>query len=383
MLESFEKNLPVELSFLIRQQAICMARMNKLDRQIRELKETNKLHSFHGIANSNSSRNTISNSANLNPHNHHHHHHHHHQHNSNNQIHPHLTSALQNDINHQLTNTTPQNQNHLPKNGNFIHSDDSGGEFSRATVSDDDELSSLLDQIAKSVRPERNLNQAPNHTSINQHQMAYNQRAHFSQYNSTTMLHSSKSQQPPYAIINPSQLHHHHQATTAVPVFVMSSPIAVAHPSSISSTVLPGVHFQPEPRYNQYYEDLYVQNSSPSATTLNKHQATTRDHNRQFDTSISAIEQLVSQRENKQIKSQLKCADNWLKMRSSGIGDLVSNNLGHASASSHVGSNSDEAALNAKDSGCAGQSGGEDRIVHQNLSSTIMNDKKSCLVEDN
>jgi len=258
-LSSLERNLPIELSFLLRQQAYCMARMNYLDRQIRELKEAR-------------------------------------------QVAPSQVPAAS--VNQSLANRTPNtttitNCAHA-KNGNFILSDDSGGEYSRATISDDDELSSLLDQIAKSVRPERNPNQ--NVELSNSHK-----RANYS-------VITNQPQQ--YTIINPNQLHHQ-----AVPVFVMSSPIAVAHSaSSISSNVLPGVHFQPEPRYNQYYEDLYVQNM-PSASTMHRHNGV-RSH--QFDSSISTIEQLVSQKEKRQIKSQLKTADNWLKMRSSGINNLNS-----------------------------------------------------------
>lgn len=286
-ISSIEKDLPVELSFLIRQQAYCMAKMNYLDRQIRELKE--------------SARN-------------------HHQAVAPQQQHQVSSCSLQHG-NH-LNNRTPilaSNANAIThiKNGNFIPSDDSGGEYSRATMSDDDELSSLLDQIAKSVRPDRNVNQ---NVSIN-HQQQLQQRSNYS-------VISNQPQQ--YAIINPNQLHHQ-----AVPVFVMGSPIAVAHPaSSISSTVLPGVHFQPEPRYNQYYEDFYIQNNSSSSTlhrhsnnnnnnTINtKNSSTNGIRSQQFDSSITTIEQLVSQKEKRQIKSQLKSADNWLKMRSSNLCNL-------------------------------------------------------------
>lgn len=255
-LGSLERNLPIELSFLIRQQAFCMARMNYLDRQIRELKESNKQTVFSQQSSSTS-------------------------------------------VNQSHSNRSNNVATHM-KNGNFIPSDDSGGEYSRATISDDDELSSLLDQIAKSVRPERNVNQ----NVSNNHQ-----RANYS-------VISNQPQQ--YAILNSNQLHHQ-----AVPVFVMGSPIAVAHPSSISSNVLPGVHFQPEPRYNQYYEDFYVQNS-PASSTINRHNGI---RSQQFDSSISAIEQLVSQKEKRQIKNQLKTADNWLKMRSSGLYNLNDNNF--------------------------------------------------------
>lgn len=259
-LGSLERSLPVEVSFLIRQQAYCMARMNYLDRQLRELKESNK----HAVSSQQSPSTSVKQSH---------------------------------------TSRTTNPASHM-KNGNFIPSDDSGGEYSRATISDDDELSSLLDQIAKSVtRPVRNIDQ---NVSNNQ------QRANFS-------VISNQPQQ--FAILNSNQLHHQ-----AVPVFVMGSPIAVAHPSSISSNVLPGVHFQPEPRYNQYYEDFYVTHNSPASSSINRHNGI---RSQQFDSSISAIEQLVSQKEKQQIKNQLKTADNWLKMRSSdsyNLNDNFSNN---------------------------------------------------------
>lgn len=280
-LGSLERNLPVELSFLIRQQAYCMARMNYLDRQIRELKDVRQTNvpPQQQQANSTSTNQSHRNSNNI------------------------ATSTI-------AANNTATTTTHT-KNGNFIPSDDSGGEYSRATISDDDELSSLLDQIAKSVRPERNVNPnvRTNHPRANYSNIASNQP------------------QPQYAIINPAL--HHQQA---VPVFVMGSPIALAHPSSISSNVLPGVHFQPEARYNQYYEEFYApnnnnNNNNSSATTL--HRSTGGGGGgirlQQFDNSISAIEQLVSQKEKRQITSQLKSADNWLKMRSSGLSNLNSN----------------------------------------------------------
>lgn len=278
-LGSLEKNLPVELSFLIRQQAYCMARMNYLDRQIRELKEAK-----HQV--------------------------------------PHQQQAQQ--VNHRAHSNGLMTGNIKHGNG-FIPSDDSGGEYSRATISDEDELSSLLDQIAKSVKPERNMNQC---TSVNHHhhQLQQHQLSSRANYNVIT------SQPQQYAIINPGQLHTH-QATTALPVFVMSSPIAVAHPSSISSNILPGVHFQPEPRYNQYYEDFYTQSNNNNASNSTHSMMNTRPSNglhnlrpqpntSQFDTSLSAIEQLVNQKERRQIRAQLKSADNWLKMRSSTMCNL-------------------------------------------------------------
>lgn len=280
-ISSLEKDLPVELSFLIRQQAYCMARMNYLDRQIRELKESTRSHQ------------TVAPQ---------------HQQLNHQQVTP---SSIQqaHQFNHRTSILAPNatTLTHM-KNGNFIPSDDSGGEYSRATMSDDDELSSLLDQIAKSVRPDRNVNQ---NVSINQ-QPQLQQRSNYS-------VISNQPQQ--YTIISPNQLHHQ-----AVPVFVMGSPIAVAHPaSSISSTVLPGVHFQPEPRYNQYYEDFYIQNNS-SSSTLHRHNNNGNNvaRSQQLDSSISTIEQLVSQKEKRQIKSQLKSADNWLKMRSSNLCNLTS-----------------------------------------------------------
>lgn len=304
-LSSLEKNLPVELSFLIRQQAYCMARMNYLDRQVRELKEAK--HNVPQASN-------------------HHQQHHQQQHQMNH---------------HRLAGSSTAA--HLKHGNGFIPSDDSGGEYSRATISDEDELSSLLDQIAKSVRPERgNLNHqniSVNHHQLLQHQQQ--QQQHQAQLNSRATNFSviSSHHQPhhqQYAIINPSQLHTtHHQA--AVPVFVMGSPIAVAHPSSISSNILPGVHFQPEPRYNQYYEDFYSQNAAGLIGSNNNSSSTTHSmmntrqtmpqlrpqpNTSQFDTSISAIEQLVNQKERRQIRSQLKSADNWLKMRSSTMCNL-------------------------------------------------------------
>lgn len=266
-LDSLERNLPIELSFLIRQQAYCMAKMNYLDRQIRELKEA-----AHQI---DSTTPQVSSTSIMN------------------QSHPNI-----------IMSANPAAMTHT-KNGNFILSDDSGGEYSRATISDDDELSSLLDQIAKSIRPERsNFNAINNQQSI-----------------ATTNHSAIISNQPQqYAIVNSNQLHHQQ----AVPIFVMGSPIAVAHPaSSINSNVLPGVHFQPEPRYNQYYEGFYYQNNgyvtNPASSLMHKQQNGGGIKSQQFDNSISAIEQLVSQKEKRQIKSQLKSADNWLKMRSSGM----------------------------------------------------------------
>lgn len=270
-LSSLERSLPVELSFLIRQQAFCMARMNYLDRQIRELKETNK----HAVSFQQSPSTSV------------------------NQSHTIRTNAA----------------SHI-KNGNFIPSDDSGGEYSRATISDEDELSSLLDQIAKSVRPVRNIDQ---NVSNNQ------QRAN----------HSVISNQPQqYAILHSNQLHHQ-----AVPVLLMGSPIAVAHPSSISSNVLPGVHFQPEARYNQYYEDFYVHNG-PSSSSINRQNGI---RSQQFDSNISAIEQRVSQKEKRQFKNQLETADNWLKMRFS---DLY--NLNNNFSNNNNNSNNDNTNSNSK-----------------------------------
>lgn len=296
-ISSLERNLPIELSFLIRQQAHCMAKMNYLDRQIRELKETAN-HQQQVDVNQVSST-SISN---------------------------------RNHSNRPINNIAAATMTHI-KNGNFILSDDSGGEYSRATISDDDELSSLLDQIAKTVRPEQrnnNDNMLINSDSQIQHlllqqqqqQQPYPQQQRLSTaYN---MMNQQQQQQPhqqqqPYTIINPNQLHHQQ----AVPIFVMSSPIAVAHPSSISSNILPGVHFQPEPRYNQYYEDFYAVNNAPPSTIAGPTASTMQRQNlnpnayrsQHFDSSISAVEQLVSQKEKRQIISQLKSADNWLKMR--------------------------------------------------------------------
>lgn len=328
-ISSLKEDIPAELSFLIQQQAFCMAKMNYLDRQIRELKDskqqlsTNPYHQ-HSVQNQ--------------------HHHHSHPQQQHQQCqyhqHPNISSTLVNQNNFPTsggristvpaTNAISNNPTTTLKNGNFIPSDDSGGEYSRATTSDDDELSSLLDQIAKSVKPERNLNQ--NGASLHQPQQQLHHLQQQQQLQHQRANYSAISNQPQqYAIINPNQLHHHHHQ--AVPVFVMSSPIAVAHPSSISSTVLPGVHFQPEPRYNQYYEDFYVHNNPTS--TLHRHNGAVRS-SQQFDrdSSISAIEQLVSQKEKRQIKSQLKSADNWLKMRSSaGLCNSNDNNFSNVSNS--------------------------------------------------
>lgn len=368
-LGSLERELPVELSFLIRQQAYCMARMNYLDRQIRELKsdQTNKQgtsntlasastsNSQLRLANNNTNQSYYQNNQTCTSHNHLHHHHQ--QQQLQLQQQQHLIrannlaaqTAILSNHNHAIPTTSS-------KIGNgFIPSDDSGGEYSRATISDDDELSSLLDQIAKSVKPvDHNQlltsNQHQRQASANLHPQQNlifaNQVAQLSTLPTLATLpqrsnhhhqYSVISNHQPYAIINPNQLQHHHQA---VPVFVMGSPITTAHPaSSISSTVLPGVHFQPEPRYNQYYEDFYTQANNNNNNNINlQHQPTTTSsmintrHNssgsnglsrsRQFDSSISAIEQLISQKEKRQIKSQLKSADNWLKMRSAGVCNL-------------------------------------------------------------
>lgn len=295
-ISSLERNLPIELSFLIKQQAHCMARMNYLDRQIRELKEA-------------------------------------------------AQSQQQVELN-QVTSTSIPNQGHQhrpasnivnaattvahTKNGNFILSDDSGGEYSRATMSDDDELSSLLDQIAKSVRPERGSgNSMPSNSYNHPQQQQQQPRLGTLVGNQNQQPHQQQTAQQfqqSYAIINPNQLHQQQ----AIPIFVMGSPIAVAHPPSINSNILPGVHFQPEPRYNQYYEDFYYGNHVNSSmassmiatlTPAMQRQAQAQHPNalrsQQFDSSISAIEQLVSQKEKRQIISQLKSADNWLKMRAS------------------------------------------------------------------
>lgn len=296
-ISSLERNLPIELSFLIRQQAQCMAKMNYLDRQIRELRENAQITQQHQQQTDMNqvSSTSISNRG--------------------------RTSRT-------LNNLATATMTHT-KNGNFILSDDSGGEYSRATISDDDELSSLLDQIAKSVRPERSNTSNNDNMPINsdcQMQHLHQQQRLTTAYSAIMSNKPQQQQQlqphhqPPYAIINSNQLHHHQQA---VPIFVMGSPIAVAHPSSISSNILPGVHFQPEPRYNQYYEDFYGMNNATSSIMIAPSSAPAQrqsfNHSayrsQQFDQSISAVEQLVSQKEKRQIISQLKSADNWLKMR--------------------------------------------------------------------
>ena len=387
-LSSLERNLPVELSFLIRQQAYCMARMNYLDRQVREVQELQALRQHHQVDTANVGQQQVSSS-------------------SNQAVQLRLAPGHQHQ---QLFNAQGQS---VPmtasKNGNFILSDDSGGEYSRATCSDDDELSSLLDQIAKSVRPDQqragaattfglpsgqmsnnNISQSmppPLHLdqqqqmSQNRHQLATADQNQFQTSNNQHHQqphhnhhlhqqhhhhHHQQQQQQQFAIINSSQLHAHAQQQQAVPIFVMSSPIVPVahHPSSISSNILPGVHFQPEPRYNQYYEDYYCngpngganvppalsmmmparqQQQQPNQFTLAPHNQPHYHHHHnhhhqkssqiqqshhhhqfqhnsqqpQFDSSMTAIEQLVSQKEKRQIVSQLKSADNWLKMRAS------------------------------------------------------------------
>lgn len=359
-----EQDLPIELSFLIRQQAYCMARMNYLDRQIRELKETTKQQtsSINNINNSSSATcsrlatNHISNSSNQNLlyqqqqvqqqpfyHSHHYLNNRPNLYNNNNlalnQINSNTIATNNilstNTTSHIINNTGATATTTTTKNGNFIPSDDSGGEYSRATISDDDELSSLLDQIAKSVKPAVDNRSNNNNLSMINQQIPQQipiqlpqQPLQRSQYN---VIHHNNLNQP-YAILNPGQLHPHHPQ--AVPVFVMGSPITTTttahHPSSISSTILPGVHFQPEPRYNQYYEDFFIQHQQPpsTATIINSNNTMTNTmrhgncsgiRSRQFDSSISAVEQLISQKEKRQIKSQLRSADNWLKMRSSGL----------------------------------------------------------------
>jgi hypothetical protein len=251
-IKSLEHKLPIELSFLIRQQAYCKAELNYLQRQIREIKESanhqqqvdinrvpstsmsNRIHS-RPVDNNRVSSTSMSSRIHSRP-------------VDSNRV---PSTSMSNRIfSRPIDNIAASTMAHT-KNGNFILSDDSGGDYSRATMSDDDELSSLLDQIAKTVLPDQR------NRSINSHsQVQYLQQ-------------QQQPHQQPYTIINHQQ---------AVPILVMSSPIAVAHPSSISSNTLPGVHFH-------------------------------------FDTSISAVEQLVSRKEKRQIASQLKAADNWLNMR--------------------------------------------------------------------
>lgn len=306
-ISSLERNLPIELSFLIRQQAHCMARMNYLDRQIRELKDSAR---------------------------------------SQQQVDPNQVSSTsilnQGHSNRPTSNIVGTATMTHSKNGNFILSDDSGGEYSRATISDDDELSSLLDQIAKSVRPERGSSMINNSYS----QLQQQQQQRLAANCSALIGNQHQHPQQPYAIINTNQLHQQQ----AVPIFVMGSPIAVAHPSSINSNILPGVHFQPEPRYNQYYEDLYYHNGNgaasngvtssiitTSAHAIQKHgQPQNGLRSQQFDNSISVIEQLVSQKEKRQIISQLKSADNWLKMRSSNQDGSLRNTTKHQAIAKQV-----------------------------------------------
>ena len=307
-LNSLERNLPIELSFLIRQQAFCMARMNYLDRQIRELRESN-----HHRHQADSTTPQVSSTSIMN--------HHHHQHHNQSQYHHQKAHQMM------MSNAAIAHT----KNGDLILSDDSGGEYSRATISDDDELSSLLDQIAKSIRPEQRSSLA---NGLGNNMSISHQKRSVANYSA---IISNQPQQ--YAIINPNQPYpHHHQQT--VPIFVMGSPIAVAHPSSISSNVLPGVHFQPEPRYNQFYEDFYCQpptnmatNSGSTMVHSMRQKASSGHRSQQFDSSITAIEQLVSQKEKRQIQSQLRSADNWLKMRSSSLAykhnDSSFNNAGN------------------------------------------------------
>lgn len=339
-LGSLERELPVELSFLIRQQAYCIARMNYLDRQIRELKsEAQQSTAIPTTAMTACASSPPFQHSNI----------------------PQMSSRTSQRL--VATNNHPAGI-HL-KNGNFIPSDDSGGEYSRATISDEDELSSLLDQIAKSLKPENRMtsqvNTAGNHLSggihlvsqQSQHHTQQMSRAHYGVLSSHIggyqphQPQQPQQQQQPYAFLaNPNHL----SPTThqAVPVFVaMSSPIALAHhPSSgISSSILPGVHFQPEFRYNQYYEDPFIQtnnaSSSSSSTMLNQqinrqYQGSAKSQ-QAFDTSISTLEHLVSQKEKRHIKSQLKSADNWLKMQTTGLSNTNNSDLNDVAVDSDIG----------------------------------------------
>lgn len=357
-LGSLERDLPIELSFLMRQHAFCLARMNYLDRQIRELR-TEVKQSAPIVLPTNNTPSSIPPF--------------HQSHNGQNMV--------DNQLSHRLAATTincninPAASNN--KNGNFIPSDDSGGEYSRATISDEDELSSLLDQIAKSLRPETRGNQTiigNNHLGINANQMpaqsghlmAQQQhqlhRMNYGVLNNPNYSHipqqphHQQHQQPFAFLTNTSHLNTHQ----AVPVFVaMSSPIALAHhPSAgINSSILPGVHFQPEFRYNQYYEDSFVQNNHPSSSsssTMLNNQMNNRQHQsqalgklQQFDSNISALEQLVSQKEKRQIKSQLKSADNWLKMQTTGLSNTNSGDINNMVVVADS-DNDDETAIAAK-----------------------------------
>lgn len=290
-ISSLERNLPVELSFLIRQQAYCFAKTNYLERQLKELRETMNQQQQVDMSRV-----------------------------------PTASMQTRNHLSRPMSNIPTSTMTHT-KNGNFILSDDSGGEYSRATISDDDELSSLLDQIVKTVRPaQRVINDSMLINSDSQmqhprHQQQYQHQQRLPTAYNPIMNNQQQPQQQPYAIINTNQLHHQQ----AVPIFVMSSPIAVAHPSSINSNILPGVHFQPEPRYNQYYEDLYAFNNTPPSTIA----APTAYRSQHFDNSISAIEQLVSQKEKRhQIIQQMKSADNWLKMRANNSSANSMRNVG-------------------------------------------------------
>lgn len=340
-LGSLERELPVELSFLIRQQAYCLARINYLERQIRELKSEAKHQNQQQLTNIMANA-----SASSSPPFHHYTPHIPNQNSATNQFSQRLAASSTTNIGNNIAGI-----NH--KNGNFIPSDDSGGEYSRATISDEDELSSLLDQIAKSLRPEARGNHLPSQITPGSNNMAGSnhlfsqsshlhhqspQRANFGALNHFA-CHQPAQHQPYTFISNAGHLNSHHPQQ-AVPVLVaMSSPIALAHhhpASGISSSILPGVHFQPEIRYNQYYEDSFVHNnmSSSSSTTMLNHPIN-RPYSglnkmQQFDNSISALEHLVSQKEKRQIKSQLKSADNWLKMQATGLSNPRTDDLNNA-----------------------------------------------------
>jgi len=274
-LASLERSLPIELSFLIRQQAYCMARMNYLDRQIKELQETSQKpqqhhHHYHSPQQQRqqvdpTASQVSSSSATLNQ-----------------RLHSHLNHHIQQQ--HQLLYHQQRISNahsgHIPattaaptKNGNFILSDDSGGEYSRATISDDDELSSLLDQIAKSVRPDQSTTSA------------------------STIVH------------------HQHQA---VPIFVMGSPIVpfgLQYYDDMPATGVPAAAVTMPQFAHHHRAPQLVQSQQP---LLHRPPQARRPSqlSQNFDRSISAIEQLVSQKERNQIADHLNSADNWLKMRS-------------------------------------------------------------------
>lgn len=427
LLLPYERDLPIEISFLVRQQAFCMARINHLDKQIRELREARHQQ--------------VSTSSHACNHLHQQQQHNHQQAEHHNQVH--ATSA----------GATAGASN---KTGaNFIPSDDSGGEYSRATASDDDELSSLLDHIAKSfktdnMRNNNNINNnniaqaspASNHIHVlnnnaniqplssgggnvgdialsnlgNLSTLQY-QKQLMNQATSGSFCNFMANQQQQYAIVNPNYINHLHNpsaaalaATTShqhnhmqptMPLLFMGAPMTMAtansaaQPSShsINSTIVPGVHYQPEPRYNQYYEDLYVQNTGLAANNstprhlshMKAAAAAAAASNSMLSSGympqpnrVSLVEHLIRQREKRQVEAQLKSADNWLKSRSSGssMNNANSNNVCQNGASSDAGATQFSSANNIAQAGVAAS-------VNPNANSEDdSNNQSSCVASE-